>query len=414
MIPSLRQPFNQLFSEEKHKSFQAHLKNAFGIAPAFRLLETPVFLPLALKKQLRRATQSIVQQLKATSFRQEAHHAIPKGWNVPHEDKHPLFLQFDFAITVNQDQQLTPQLIELQGFPALFFFQHAALQAYQATYSLDGLAAYYDGMDGAQYLRVLREAIVGSHDPKECVLLEYNPWQQRTAIDFAGAQHLLGIPVVDIQTIIREKDRLYYRNEQGQKVPIKRIFNRVILDELFKKTSDLDFDLRQEVQVEWAGHPNWFLKYSKFALPYIKGDFAPAASFLNHWNGNDEELSNKVLKPVYSFSGNGVITNPTRQIIDAIPNKQQYILQDKVTYAPILSNPVQPSQVEVRVMLTQKKKNGEYQWMTNLVRAGRNNTINTQYLKDESWIGGGIAIFEHEKSTKRSQKNVLLNRLNGF
>ncbi len=397
MIPKYRQAFNASFSNQSYLQLRQVVENTFQQKLGFRLLETPIFLPKDVVQQLQQASLSIIKQLKQNSFRKEADHAIPHEWLVPNEDEHPIFLQFDFALTLNKKHKIEPQLIELQGFPALFFFQIAAQEGFKSISNLDNLHPYYDKLNQQNYLKLLRQNILGKHHQKNVVLLEHDPWNQKTAIDFAGAQQLLNIPVIDIRTIQRKNKRLFYKNKKGLLTPIYRIFNRVIFDELAQYNhQDWDFNLTQEVDVEWAGHPNWFLKYSKFALPYIQGAFAPKSIFLDQWNGDTNQLKNSVLKPIFSFSGNGVHIHPTKEIIAQIPNKKQYILQEKITYAPLLESPQGHfSQVEVRVMLIQNpNKKGEYIFMTNLVRAGREGIIGTQHQQKYDWTGGGIGLME--------------------
>jgi len=395
MIPKFRQSFNQSFSDKSYLQLRQAVESAFLQKLRFRLLETPVFLPTDIVTQLKEASLSIIHQLQRASFRKAAHQAIPKNWLVPNEDDHPVFLQFDFALTLNSKQEIKPQLIELQGFPALFFFQIAAIEGFSSIMDLTQLSPYYGGMTQPKYIELLRQNILGQHHPENTILLEIDPWQQKTAIDFAGAQQLLDIPIIDIRAILRKGKKLFYKNKKGLLVPIHRIFNRVIFDELVQYNhQEWNFNLTQEVNVEWAGHPNWFLKYSKFALPYIQGDFAPKSIFLDQWNGDKKVLNHSVLKPIFSFSGNGVHIHPTQKIIDSILNKKQYILQEKITYAPLLQSPQnQFSQVEVRVMLIQNpNKKGDYIFMTNLVRAGREGIIGTQHQQTFNWTGGGIGL----------------------
>ena len=396
MIPIYRYAFNQSFSHNNYLQFQKSVANSFQQKPGFRLLETPVFLPKQLVGQLKNATQSIIHQLRQPAFRMEAQKAIPKSWYVPNEDEHPHFLQFDFALTLNNSQQIKPQLIELQGFPSLFIFQIAAWNGFKSTFHFDNLTPYYEGLNQSGYIDLLRQNIVGNNHPENVVLLEYDPWNQKTAIDFAGIHQLLNIQIVDIRKIIRKEKKLYYQNKHGQLIPIYRIFNRVILDELSQYDhKNWSFDLTQEVDIEWAGHPNWFLKYSKFALPYIQGAFAPKSIFLDQWDGDEQLLKKSVLKPIFSFSGNGVHMKPNKEIIAKIKNKAQFILQEKIDYAPLLQSPKGfRSQVEVRVMLIQDPKSkGEYHFMTNLVRVGREGIIGTQHQQYD-WTGGGIALME--------------------
>ncbi len=395
MIPLLRQSFNQQFSPDRHQQYQREVSRIFNLSPQFKLLETPVFLPTNLTIQLQSACRSIISQLQAPTFRNESHRAIPPQWNVPDEATDPVFLQFDFAITLDNNGQISPQLIELQGFPALFFFQIAAFKGFESIYDLGQTTPYYDGLHLENYINLLKKTILANHAPEEVILLEYDPWNQKTALDFAGAKKLLGIPIIDIQDIEYKNKNLFYTNKKNKKIKIKRIFNRVILDELDQKIKHpIPFNLRQKINAEWVDHPNWFLKYSKFALPFIHGDFAPHSVFLHQWAGSPHSLKNYVLKPIFSFSGNGVQLNPTQHSIQNIKNKNQFILQQKITYAPILPSPQkQLSQVEVRVMLIQNpNKKSEYQFMTNLVRAGRQGIMGTQHQSNQNWTGGGIAL----------------------
>lgn len=394
MISSDRHLFNKQYSSKKNLQFQFLIQKIFDFKPGFKVLETPVFISNQLKTKLIEASESIVQQLQSTPFRMIAHQAIPPQWQVPNEDEHPLFLQFDFAITLDKYQQPEPQLIEMQGFPSLFFFHHAAWWAFQSTYELSGYTPYFGDMTTSEYMSILRKAILNNHEPKETILLEINPWQQRTALDFAGANALLDIPVCDINDIILKEKKIYYRNNRNKLTQIKRIFNRVILDELFRKAQSTEqFNLLQEVEVEWAGHPNWFLKYSKFALPYIQGDYCPKSIFLNDWN-EQEDLKNYVLKPTHSFAGNGILLNPIPEDLKRIKNKDRYILQRKVVYAPVLLSPKGTlSKIEIRVMLIQDPNNkSKYKLMSTLVRSGQSNTINTQ-PRGQEWTGGGIGLF---------------------
>ena len=51
----------------------------------------------------------------------------------------------------------------------------------------------------------------------------------------------------------------------GAGKPIRRIYRRAITDELDRSSVELQFDLRDDLDVEWAGHPNWFFRLSDFA-----------------------------------------------------------------------------------------------------------------------------------------------------
>ena len=126
---------------------------------------------------------------------------------------------------------------------------------------------------------MLREVIVADADPENVILLEIEPEKQKTRVDFAATEKLLGVTEVCISDVIKHGNVLYYK-KNGKEIPIERIYNRVIFDELSRTERKFNFDLNEELNVIWAPHPNWFYKMSKYSLPVLKGEFVPNCFYL--------------------------------------------------------------------------------------------------------------------------------------
>jgi hypothetical protein len=386
LIPSLRRRFNDAWSPEKYARFLQIIEQRCGEAPQFRHSETPCFLPAELVSRMAEYGVEIVEQLLGNpEYRRASQAAIPPAWRVPNEAPVPLFVQADFGL----DEDLEPKLVEIQGFPSLYAYQTVLVDAYREAYGIDGaLAALPDGITAAEYCGLLRRAIVAGHDPENVVLLEVDPWHQKTHGDFRVTEQMLGVRAVDVRNVRKRGNRLYYERA-GVEVPIRRIYNRVIVDELERRGIAIPFEYRDELNVEWAGHPNWFFRLSKFSLPYLRHPAVPETQFLNEASLT-RPPEQYVLKPLYSFAGAGVIVGPSAADLDAIPARERnnYILQERVNFRPVIETPAGPTKIEVRVM---------YLWLERLrpvntiIRMGRGAQMGVDHNKQMEWVGGSAA-----------------------
>jgi hypothetical protein len=302
----------------------------------------------------------------------------------------------DFGICKMDDGSLMPQLIELQGFPSLYFFQAMLADAYRATqYVPEGFDTYFNGLDRQSYTALLRNIIVGNCDPKQVVLLEIEPEKQNTSIDFYAAQAELGIKVLCISKLIKRGHALFYADDHGVEIPVKRIFNRVIFDELVQR-NDLPrmFQFQDDVDVEWVGHPNWFFRISKHTLPLLSAPYVPECHYLNELNTYPADLENYVLKPLFSFAGSGVKLHVTAADLDAITQRENYILQRKVHYEPLVETPTGPAKFEVRMLMIWENGAPRMQIVNNLVRVSKGEMVGVRYNKDKDWVGASVAFFE--------------------
>jgi len=396
MIPEIRDQFNSDFSEKKYQDFLADLNSKHPGQIDFRVAETPVFIPKKFTKKIIEACEAIVDIITAPDFKKTTQRAIPKGENVPNENEHTDFIAFDFGICENEDGELEPQLIEMQGFPTLFGFHAYYPEILKKHFHIpENVSNYLNGFDEASYLQLLKEIILGDHDPENVILLEIKPEQQKTRIDFYCTQDYLKIPIVCLTDLMREGDRLFYKKD-GRKIEIKRIYNRIIFDELSQMKDQLGdvVDITQPLNVEWVPHPNWFYRISKFMLPLIHHPYVPKTYYLNEVTQLPRDLENYVLKPLFSFAGQGVIIDVTGSDIEKITDPENWILQRKVKYADIIKTRDVPAKAEIRIFYFWKKGAARPVAVNNLARLSKGKMIGVRYNKDKEWVGGSVAFFE--------------------
>ncbi len=392
MIPKYRAQFNQEFSQEKYQKVNELIKEKCGYEAAFRLSESPIFLSKDFQHKLDDACQSIISQIKAMSD-EELSKAIPANCNVPNDTQKPHFVAIDFGICQDENGNVIPQLIELQAFPSLFGFQKLFEEVITEVYPF--LNELKDSLPKDEYIKKLKQVIVGNENPENVILLEIYPEKQKTLIDFVLTEQYLGIKTVCLTKIKKEGKKLFYEKE-GKLIPINRIYNRVIFDELDKiEGLETEFDFREDIDVEWITHPNWFFKISKYILPKLKHEFVPKSYFLPDFSGN-ESLENFVLKPLFSFAGSGVNLNPSQEIINSIEDKENYILQRKVTYAPLFEDiNGEFSKAEIRLLFAWNPDEENPELFVNLVRMTKAAMVNVDFnKKDAIWIGSSMAFFE--------------------
>ena len=394
MIKKYREKFNSQFSSENYDQVKEILKDKSGIYTSFRLSESPIFLTADFKDKLLDASDSILDQI-IDMPPETLQKAIPDNCRVPKDTIKPHFFTIDFGICKNLNGEIEPQLIELQAFPSLYAFQKAYENTFCQVYPF--LDEIKSEMSDDEYVIHFKKLILGNENPENVILLEIYPEKQKTAIDFLITEKYLGIKTVCLTKIKKEGTKLFYENE-GKLIEIKRIYNRVIFDEL-DKIPDLktEFDFREEVDVTWVTHPNWFFKISKFLLPLLQHQFVPKSYFLHEFP-DDENLENFVLKPLFSFAGSGVNLHPTKEITDKITAKENYILQRKVEYAPVFEDiNGEFSRAEIRLLYVWHEDEKRPLLVQNLVRMTKAAMVNVDFnKKDAIWIGSSHAFFGKE------------------
>jgi hypothetical protein len=403
MDPELRSRFNTDFAPEQYAAFLRCVNETEKWPADFRISETPIFLTREFSSEAQRAAKEIVDLTRTAEFARHAASAIPKRLEVPKESAHPNFLIVDFGICAEGDR-LVPRLIELQAFPSLFGFQLLILHCMRKAYPAipRNWTSSFGGIKDEEYLGLLRRTIVGNAKTENVVLLEIEPEKQKTRVDFAATERLLGIRPVCVTKIKKHGSELFYDRDETE-TRIERIYNRVIFDELLRRNDiDLQFQFQDELDVMWVGHPNWYFRISKHSLPFIKTEHTAPAFFADEFPAfakatagrpADEKIDKYVLKPLSSFAGLGVDMEPTRDKIAALENPHEWILQKKVDYAAFVRTVDGPkSKAEIRMMFVWPDEDRNPTLVNNLIRMSQGKMMGVDFNKDKTWVGASIAL----------------------
>jgi len=395
MYSELRARFNADFTAEKYSALLRCVNETEKWPADFRISETPIFLTREFTDEVTRAANEIVDLVRTPEFARHAASAIPKGLEVPNESAHPNFFVIDFGICAEGDR-LVPRLIELQAFPSLFAFQLLILHCLRKAYPAipRKWTSSFGGIKDDTYLKLLRRTIVADANPENVILLEIESEKQKTRIDFAATEKLLGVRSVCL-TKIKKRGRQLVYDRDGREVRIDRIYNRVIFDELIRRPDlDLPFRFQDDLDVAWVGHPNWYFRVSKHSLPFLKTGHTSPAFFADEFPA-DDKIDNYVLKPLYSFAGLGVDMEPTREKLSALENPRNWILQKKVSYAEFVPTPDgRKSKAEIRMMFVWPDNDRDPILVNNLVRMSQGKMMGVDFNKDKTWVGSSIALHE--------------------
>jgi len=108
------------------------------------------------------------------------------------------------------------------------------------------------------------------------------------------------------------------------------------------------------------------------------------------------DLENYVLKPLFSFAGQGVVIDVTKEDIENIKDPENWILQRKVNYAPIIETPDVPAKAEIRIFYFWEEGAERPQPTNSLSRLSKGKMIGVRFNKDKPWTGGSFCLFEME------------------
>jgi len=402
MLKPFRTEFNQRqFTSERYATLLSRLNDRTRSKIEFRVAETPCFFSREVLAEIADTGRILTHQLvDSPTYMQASDAAVPARYRVPNDNPKPNFMTADFGFVRGEDGELHPKLVELQAFPSIFGYQDVLCEEYIRTFDLDRQLDWrFGGLDGDGYWNLLRQTIVGDHDPENVVLTEVEPETQKTLPDFHVYEDRLGIATVDIAKLKKEGSRLFYER-RGKWVPIERIYNRAIVDEIERKQIKPAFDYRDDLQVEWAGNPNWYFRISKFSLPYLDHPSVPACVFLDDWfDGKRDTIPENrerlLLKPLYSFAGKGIQFAPTDADLNAIPRAERhdYLLQERMKFEPVISTPHGPTQPEIRILYVWPDRAAEMTPLISLVRLGRGLMMGVDHNRNQDWVGGSAALF---------------------
>jgi hypothetical protein len=424
----LRAAFNAGYQPGQYRDLLAGLDLRSGTKIEFRVAETPVFLPKSMLDELAQAGAELTfRLLDWPEYLASARRSIPPEFLVAGESSHPNFVTADFALVHAQNgnahvEQLVPRLVEIQAFPSVFAYQALLAQEYSRAFDLpETLGTFLGGLTHEKFWELFRETVLGKHAPENVVLTEVDPHHQKTLPDFLLTAKRLGIAIVDIATLVPVGNKLHYRDATGKLIPIHRIYNRAIADEIIARKIELPFRLTDPWDVEWAGHPNWYFLISKYSVPWLAmphsrpspDSVVPPAVFLNDFlsgegpdrlraagvelpddTGGETIYENLLLKPLFSFAGKGIQFAPRRAELAAIPEaeRRNYLLQQRMHFIPTIETPHGLTQAEIRILYLWPDE-GKLTAVIPLVRLGRGKMMGVDHNRNKEWVGASAAFW---------------------
>jgi hypothetical protein len=404
VIQSLRRELNIRYRPVHYKKLLADLQNSIGAPIEFRVAETPCFFPAELMQQAAATGNALTSMLVGNdAYLKASARAIPEPFRMPNETPHPHFMTADFGLVRTAGGKLELRLVELQAFPSVFAFQSVLSQTYREVFALDEtLDGFLGGHTETSFWKLYSQVVLGGHDPENVVLTEVDPYHQKTLPDFLITAKQLGISIVDISELVRIAQPggapKLFRRDGERLIPVHRIYNRAIVDEIVRRAVRLPFDYREPLDVEWAGHPNWYFHVSKFSIPFLDHPAVPPAVFLSDWingKGTDRLPSDReslILKPLFSFAGKGIQFAPTDDDLQSIAESQrgEYLLQERVHFEPTIETPFGPTQAEIRILYLWPD-GGDMDPVLSLIRLGRGKMMGVDHNRDQQWVGASAA-----------------------
>src|SRR6218665_704861 len=171
-----RSLFNSNFTTDKYEKFIDDITSDFDYKVTFRIGESPFFITDELKEQLLEGCQEVINFIQKEDFKKLTDRALELNRKVPNEDNHTTFLAIDFGICEEENGEIVPKLIEVQGFPSLFNFQNHLSQKFVSHYPfLSELTPFLSGLNADSYLKLVEEAIRNNHPKENVILLEIEP-----------------------------------------------------------------------------------------------------------------------------------------------------------------------------------------------------------------------------------------------
>ncbi|WP_019675296.1 hypothetical protein [Arsukibacterium perlucidum] len=349
----------------------------------------PLLLAPQLSTRLLSANAAVINQAMQQSTLAGVRALLPSDVLLGNAPAKPHFFAVDFALCCNQQQQLVPQLIELQAFPSMLAMSFFLEQQYGATV-LAGLTLAQRQQLWQQMLHPEQSSNPGNTGGTgEIIMLDYQPLVQRTAMSFILTAQL-GVQPLCVSALYRKGRQLFYRLD-GRERKVNRIYNRLILAALPQAVAQQARRLLTDADVSWLGHPDWYYFVSKASMLFMQGPWLPPVSLVNS-PAPDTLLADHVCKPLFDFAGRGVELSPTVAYLASLPSAA-YMLQQKVNYAPCVTTPQQHQlKTEIRVMSLWPDNAAEPVAVAMMARLTAGGYIGMNHQQTEQHTAGGATV----------------------
>ena len=332
--------------------------------------------------------------MRGPEFLAKTESSIPPEFHAPQPTRHPTFTVFDYAVTTSADGAFSLSLIELQGGPSInalallfddFYRRHLPIPA--------GQTAYPPGVDRHSAETLFARTVLGDHRPENVVLTEIAPEQQGGYIDQLATCRLLGIPLFVPIDEVRQRGRKLFYLRDGNEIPIHRLYNRCVPEDIAERGATLEFAFTDDLDVEWADHPDWFYRISKVAMPLLGSPYVPETRRLSDFaDGGPTDLDHWILKPTFGHSSQGVIIHPTPADLAAIRDSEDTLLQRRIEFATAFQTPAGPRKIEARVMLL-SPDHDESPTVVSIKPRVFAGDMSNEVRGSDSWVGSTITYF---------------------
>ncbi len=401
MDPELRARFNAGFRPSLGEAVRRDLARRVGHGVPFPVAETPLFFSAAVRDRFAEAAREVMALLSDPAWIESQEQFVPEPYRSATRNALPQMAQIDFAVARDESGEFVPKCVELQGFPSLYAFQILLADVW-ATHLAEmpdmprRWRLFFSDHDRYSALALLRRTIVGTHDPEEVILLDLNPPAQKTAPDFSISRRWWGVDAICLTEIKRDGNKLY-RVKDGRTIRIRRIYQRIVMDELEQQPQlRVPFAWHEPLDVEWVPHPAWFFLWSKQSMLHLDHPTIPKTVLLSSLSEWPADLGGWILKPLYSFAGAGVNISPTHADLDAVPadKRAEWVLQEFVEYTDALCTPDgDPVKAELRMMFVRPDDAEELTLLLNLARLSRGKMMGVDFNKDLPWTGSSVGIW---------------------
>jgi hypothetical protein len=85
----------------------------------------------------------------------------------------------------------------------------------------------------------------------------------------------------------------------------------------------------------------------------------------------------------------------TEKDLAGIRDPQNYLLQRKVAYEPVIDAPGEPVKAELRLLYFWGDREAP-QLVCNMARLSKGDMVGVKYNKNKTWVGGSVGLYEWE------------------
>ena len=341
----------------------------------------------------------IVDQLSRPALLAELKQIIPGRYDTPGMDPLPNCVQVDFAITPAPGGGLEGKVVELQAFPSGYAMMTVFADAWDAELKTQ------PGLEGdwtccvlprAEAMALMRDTILGGERPEHVALVDFEPHQQKTVPDFVATEKLFGVESACATELVKEGRKLF-RHKDGKLIPLRRIYNRMVFDELETEGVPAAVRVEREARRHLVQPPQLVLAMEQVltAVPRAPRR-CPRRRSSRISKTLPADLSRYVLKPLFSFAGAGVVIDVTPEDIARVPAEQRHgwVLQKKIVYAPAIHAPDGTEvKAEVRVMLLRPPEAPKLRPAIHLVRLSRGKMLGVDQNRGLTWVGASVGLW---------------------